>query len=374
MPMKLYEYMAKDVLARAGIAVPRGRIVSTPQQAADACSELGPVAVKAQVLTGGRGKAGGIRLANDPAEAAEAARLVLGANINGLVVDRVLCEQRLDIARELYVAIAVEAAARRPVLIASTQGGVDIEQVPEKSIYRRLIDLPWGLFGYAAREITRRSGLEGPLASRVVDTMMRMYQVFRRQDAELVEINPLAVLSDGSVVAADARIAIDDDALYRHRDLPLVEEQSETERRVKALGLSYVELAGDIAVMANGAGITMATLDIIERYGGRPANFLDAGGGAAVEPTAKALAILLARRPRAILINIFGGITRCDDVAQAIIQVQREEGIDVPLVVRLAGTNEAQGTELLRGAGIDVFGSMDDAAAHVVALVGEARS
>ncbi len=370
--MKLYEYMAKDVLAKAGIPTPKGRIVSSGQQAADACQELGPIAIKAQVLAGGRGKAGGIRFADTPEQAAAEAAALLGMEIGGYKVVRLLCEQKLDIAQELYVGVAVDGAARAPVLIASVQGGVNIEDVPEKNIIRRNIGVTWGLFPYTAREVTRRMTLEPKLAAKVVDIMLRLYRVFRDNDAELVEINPLVVLRDGTVVAADARCNIDDDAMYRRRDLPQTTEGSELEQRVKALGLSYIELDGDIAVMANGAGITMATLDIIQRYGGRPANFLDAGGGASVEPTARALEILLATEPKAVLINIFGGITRCDDVARAILQVKQTQGISAPLVIRLTGTNEKEGVALLEAEGIAAFSSMEEAAARVVTLAGEA--
>ena len=369
--MKLYEHMAKDLLYGTGIPVPGGRLVSTPQQAADACGELGPVVLKAQVLAGGRGKAGGIKFAADPAAAAAVAESLLGSEIRGQVVERLLCEQRLDIQRELYVGVAVDGAARKPVLICSAQGGVDIEEVPEKSIVRRHIDLPWGLFGYTAREVARRMGLEAALAAAVVEVMLRLYRVFADQDAELVEINPLAVLPDGAVIAADARLTVDDDAVHRHPDLPAVEEGTELEQAVRGIGLSYVELAGDIAVMANGAGITMATLDVLERHGGRPANFLDVGGGASVETTAQALELLLEQNPAAVLINIFGGITRCDDVAAAIVKVKGSRGSGPPLVVRLAGTNEAEGAALLADAGIPVHDSMEEAAAYVASLAGE---
>jgi succinyl-CoA synthetase beta subunit len=373
--MKLYEHMAKDILARAGIPVPKGRLVSTAQQAADACAEIGPLAIKVQILSGGRGKAGGIKFADTPEEAAEAARALLRTEIRGLKVDRLLCEQKLKIEKELYVGVTVDSSARKPVLIASMQGGVNIEDVPEKSIVRRHIGVTWGLFPYTAREVVRRMGLEGQeAAAKVVDVMLRLYRVFRHKDAELVEVNPLVVLPGGDVVAADARCTIDDDSLFRHRDLPEVTEGTEMELKVQALGLSYVELDGDIAVMANGAGITMATLDIIQRYGGRPANFLDAGGGAGVEPMARALEILLAASPKAVLINIFGGITRCDDVAKAISQVKRSMGIKVPLVIRLVGTNEAEGLAILQQEGIAAFRSMEEAAARVVALAGEAAS
>lgn len=371
--MKLYEYMAKELFSKAGIPVPAGRLVCTPQQAADACAQLGPVAIKAQVLTGGRGKAGGIKFADTPPAAAAAASDLLGMKIQDLVVDRLLCEQKLSIDKELYVAVAVDGATRRPVLIASMNGGINIEEVPEKSIVRRRIGVTWGLFGYAARETVRRMGVEEPAAGRVVDIILRLYRLFRQYDAELVEINPLVILAGGDVIAADGRLNVDDDAVYRQQDLPQVIEGTELENKVRALGLSYVQLDGDIAVMANGAGITMATLDIIQRFGGRPANFLDAGGGAATEPMAQALGVLFETNPRAVLVNIFGGITRCDDVANAIIAAQLAVKTDVPVVVRLSGTNEDEGVAILAREGMAAYRSMEEAAARVVALAGEGR-
>jgi succinyl-CoA synthetase beta subunit len=363
--------MAKDILAKAGIPVPRGRLVSTPQQAADACAEIGPLAIKVQILSGGRGKAGGIKFADRPEEAAAAAAGLMGSEIRGFKVDRLLCEQKLKIERELYVGLAVDGAVKKPVLIASTMGGVNIEEVPEKNILRRNIDVTWGLMAYTAREVVRRIELEGQVASKVIEVMLRLYRAFRHYDATLFEINPLVVVAGGEVVAADGRATVDDDALFRHKDLPAVSEDTELESKVKAMGLSYVELDGDIAVMANGAGITMATLDVIQRCGGRPANFLDAGGGAAAEPMARALGVLLERRPRAILINIFGGITRCDEVAKAVVQVKRTVGFPVPLVVRLVGTNEQEGVAILEAEGIKACRSMEEAAARVVALARE---
>jgi succinyl-CoA synthetase beta subunit len=365
--VKLYEHMAKDALRRAGIAVPEGRLCVNPEEAKAAAAVLGPVAVKAQVLVGGRGKAGGIRLAATPDEAAAAASAILGMDIHGHRADAVYVERRLDIERELYLGVAVDGSARRPLLIASADGGIAIEEVPEKAIVRRPIELPWGLQPYQARRVAQRLGLSAELAGSFADVAVRLYRIFRTRDAELVEINPLAV-SDGRLVAADARLNVDDDAVYRQEDLPRTSSATELERRVRALGLAFVELDGDIAVMANGAGITMATIDVLERYGGRPMNFLDAGGGSAAGPTAQALDILLSTGPRAVLVNIFGGITRCDEVAKAILEVRARGSLRVPLVVRLVGTNEEVGTQMLREAGIDAFTSMREAAERVVAV------
>ncbi len=369
--MKLYEYMAKDVLRQAGLPVPDGRLCATPAEARAAAEALGPVAVKAQVLVGGRGKAGGIRLAATPQEAEAAAAAILGMDLRGHRVERVYCEQRLEIEREWYLAIAVEGSARRPILIASVQGGVDIEDVADKDIVKRPLPLPWGMQPFMARQVAHRLGLDPELHAPFSDFACRLYALARERDAELVECNPLAVV-DGRLMAADARLNVDDDAVAagRQPDLPRTSEATELEAKIRALGLAFVQLDGDIAVMANGAGITMATLDVLRHFGGRPLNFLDAGGGAAAGPTAQALELLLATGPRAVLINIFGGITRCDEVARAILSVQAGGALQVPLVVRLVGTNEEEGTELLRASGIDAFTDMRTAAERAVALAG----
>lgn len=365
--MKLYEHLAKETFAAHGIPVPPGRVVTTAEEAAAVCAEIGEVALKVQILSGGRGKAGGIRFAASPGEAQSHAAELLGSEVRGLRVDRLLVEKKLSIEQEIYLGIAVDATARRPVVIASTQGGVNIEEVAEKLIVKRRIDPPWALFPFHTRQVARRLDLEDDVARQFGDILLKLYRVFRGLDAELVEINPLVVLADGKLVAADGRLNVDDDALSRHPDLPRVEEGTELERRARQAGLSYVELDGDIAVMANGAGITMATLDIIQHYGGRPANFLDAGGGAGVETTAQAIELLLSRSPRALLVNIFGGITRCDDVARAIVKVaENRGGLGLPVVIRLVGTNEQEGRDILQTHGFEAFKTMDEAAAAVV--------
>ncbi|MCL6596097.1 MAG: ADP-forming succinate--CoA ligase subunit beta [Firmicutes bacterium] len=368
--MKLYEYLAKGILRQAGVPTAPGEVVDTPEQARAAAERIGPAAVKAQVLVGGRGKAGGIRFGNTPAEVEAAARAILGMDLKGYRVERLYVEGRLDIAQELYVSISTDRGARRPLVMASAKGGVEIEEVADEDIVRRHLDVEVGAWPYVGREVARSVGLEGAQAAAFADIVTRLYDVYRRYDAELVEINPLVVAPDGRLVAADARLNVDDAAAFRHPDLPVVEEGTELERRVRAIGLAYVELDGDIAVMANGAGMAMATLDAIQHYGGRPANFLDAGGGASVEPTAQALEVLVSMHPKVIFINIFGGITRCDDVARALLQVRASRGIPVPVVVRLVGTNEEEGVRLLREAGIEAFRDMGPAAEKAVALAG----
>ncbi len=365
--MKLYEYMGKELFSRYGIPVPTGGVAAAPEEAEALAGQIGSVVVKSQVLSGKRGKSGGIGFADNPSQAGELAAGMLGTLLSGFTVEKVLVERKLQIDRELYLALTIDGAARKPVLLASAQGGMDIEEVPEDLIIKLPLDVTIGMQPFVTREVTRRLGVSGPVARQVADILLKMYKIFVECDAELVEINPL-IVSDGQVIAADAKVTIDDDALYRQSGFPLVEERTATEKAAHEIGLSYVELDGDIAVMANGAGITMATLDLIEYYGGRAANFLDAGGGAGVEQTARALELLLARKPKAMLINIFGGITRCDDVAAAFAYVKQNIGIPVPVVIRLVGTNEEKGREILRENGIEAYQMMHEAAAKAVQI------
>jgi succinyl-CoA synthetase beta subunit len=368
--MKLYEYLAKGVLRDAGIPTAPGEVADSPEAARRIAERIGPAAVKAQVLVGGRGKAGGIRFGETGPEVEAAARAILGMDLKGYRVEKVYVEAKLEVARELYLSVSTDRAAKRPLIMASAKGGVEIEDVADEDIARRHVDIGVGARPYVGREIAGRIGLGGAEAAQFADIVAALYGVYRRYDAELVEINPLVVRPDGTLVAADARLNVDDAAEFRHPELPKVEEGTALERRVREIGLAYVELDGDIAVMANGAGMAMATLDALQFYGGRPANFLDAGGGASVEPTARALEVLVSMRPKAIFINIFGGITRCDDVARALLQVRERVGIAVPVVVRLVGTNEAEGVRMLREAGIEAFREMGPAAEAVVALAG----
>lgn len=364
--MKLYEYMAKEIFRNNGIQVPKGQVFTSVEEVKDFAAQIGPVAIKAQVLSGGRSKAGGIKFASDPQEATDKARELLAKDIMGLKVKSILVEERLSIEKELYLVITYDRARRKPLLIASAAGGVEIEKVAKKLLVKRLIDINIGLHPYATREITRQLGLTGQIAKEVNHIMLKLYQIFRKYDAEMIEINPL-VIANSQVFAADAKMIVDDEAAFRFgKDVPLVEEKTAVEKRAAELGISYVELDGEIGVMANGAGITMATLDLIKAFGSSSRNFMDAGGGSSREATASALEILLSVQPKALLINIFGGITRCDDVAKAIIQVKETMGIKVPLVIRLVGTNEEAGIALLREHGIESYRKMDEAVATVV--------
>lgn len=370
--MKQYEYMAKQALREAGIPIPAGRVVDTPAEADAAVREIGPAALKAQVLVGGRGKAGGIRFANNPEEAKSLAEAMLGMDLKGYTVERLYAEGKLEIERELYISVTTDSNRKVPLVMASASGGVEIEDVADDLIVRRLVDPRVGILPYFGREMAGALGLEGSLAREFASLVEKLYGIYRESDAELVEINPLAVV-DGHLVAADARLNLDDSALFRHHNFETVEEGSAIEQRVHEIGLAFVELDGDIAIMANGAGMAMATVDAIQYFGGKPANFLDAGGGASVEPTARALDVLVSMKPKVIFINIFGGITRCDDVARAILQVKDGTGIPVPLVVRLVGTNEKEGVALLKANGISAYSEMAPAAERAVELAGEGR-
>ncbi len=371
--MKLFEHMGKDLFSSFDITVPRGRIVTDPGEAAKVALEIGgPVVVKSQILAGKRGKGGGIRFADSPDQAKEAVSQVLAMVLNGHKVVKVLVEEKIRIDLELYLAITVDGEAKKPLIIASAQGGMEIELVPDEYIVKKHIDISMGVYPFLSREISRRLGLTGQVSKDFNHVLTQLYKLFREKDAELVEINPL-VVSDGKLIAADAKVTIDDDALTRQKDLPCVEERTAIEKQAHDLGLAFVELDGNIAVMANGAGMSMGTLDTLSYYGGKPANFLDAGGGTGMEGTAKAIELLLQTDPKVIFINIFGGITRCDDVANALIQVKKARGIPVPVVIRLVGTNEEEGIRILKENGITAYKTMQEAAAKAVEIANNAN-
>lgn len=368
--MKLLEHMGKNYFQDFQIPVPAGELIQSPQAAAAVAERLGPVALKAQVPAGKRGKSGGIAFADTPQQAVAAAQTLQAQTIGGHQVEKLLVEEKLTIDKEFYLALSIDNAARKPVLLASAQGGVDIEAVPETEIIRIHIDPLLGIQPFVLRELNRRLALTGALSDQMGAILTRLYRLFTERDAELAEINPLALCGD-KLIAADAKVVIDDDARFRQQDLPTSENVSSREQRARELGFAYIELDGDIAVMANGAGITMATLDLLQHHGGRAANFLDTGGGASEEITARALELMLDSQPRAILLNIFGGITRCDDVARAFLRVKERLNIKVPVIIRLVGTNEQAGRELLEAHGIMACRQMDEAAAQAVAAAKE---
>jgi succinyl-CoA synthetase beta subunit len=374
--VKLHEYQAKEILARAGIPIPDGRLATTPNEAEAAAKAIAaPVAIKAQVHVGGRGKAGGIKIAKTPAEAKAAAGAILGMDIKGLRVEKVYVERAADVAGELYLGITLDRDRRRPVVMLSTVGGMDIEEVaatrPE-AIARGWPNPLLGLLPFEARALVFSAGVKAEQRETVVDVARRLYRVYGETDASLVEINPLFVQKDGSVLAGDAKLDVDDNALFRLSDIAKLKEVSadeEAEEKARALGFSYVQLDGDVGIIGNGAGLVMATLDAVRNAGGRAANFLDVGGGAKEAVVKAALEIVLSNaRVRSVLINIFGGITRGDEVAKGILDVIEAHPPRVPLVVRLSGTEAEAGRKLLESAPLESRETMDEAAAEAVRL------
>jgi succinyl-CoA synthetase beta subunit len=375
--MNLHEYQSKGIFAKYGIPVPSGKVAATPAEAKAIAKEMGGrVVVKSQVLTGGRGKAGGIKLANNASEAEQLAEQILGMTIKSLPVRKVLIDPAANIASEIYVGITNDRAARKPVLMASSSGGVDIEEVaretPEK-IIRTHIDPLMGLRDYQARDVAIGMDLPREHWNQFIYISRKLWEVYRDNDATLAEINPLVITGEGKLVALDGKMSIDDNALAvgRHAELEAmrdldVEEASEIE--AKQHDLSYIKLDGNIGCMVNGAGLAMTTMDVIKLFGGSPANFLDIGGGAGPDKVAAAFRIIL-KEPniKAILINIFGGITRCDDVARGILAAIEEVGVHVPMVVRLVGTNAKEGRELLADAKMGTAETLTEAAEKVVA-------
>ncbi len=380
--MKLHEYQSKRIFADYGMPIPQGDMATTSDEARHIADRLGGrVVVKAQVLVGGRGKAGGIRLAADPTEAELVAGEILGMDIKGLTVRKVLVDQAVEIAQEIYLGIVIDRAAKRPVMMASAEGGVDIEEVARtasEKIGKVTIDPFLGLRDYQARTLALSIGLKNALERDFIHIARALYRVFVKSDASLAEINPLVVTYDGKLLAVDGKMLLDDNALFRHKDLAelrdLIEEDP-YEQEARLHGLSYVKLEGEIGCMVNGAGLAMATMDIVKLYGGAPANFLDIGGGAKADKVAAALRIILAdEKVKAVLFNIFGGITRCDEVASGILEALAEVKTEVPMVARLVGTNEEEGRRILAEAQMITAASLAEAADKaVMAAKGELR-
>jgi succinyl-CoA synthetase beta subunit len=380
--VNLHEYQAKEILRQNGVPIPPGEVATTPEEARALAERYGQtVVVKAQVLTGGRGKAGGVKLARSPQDAASAARAILGMDIRGHLVRKVLITPAAEIAREIYLGVVLDRVTRAITMMASAEGGVEIEEVartaPEK-IIRQTIDPFLGFSEFQGREIGFALGLDPQQVRAFTQIAAALTKTFVADDASLLEINPLAVTADGSLVGLDAKMVVDDNALYRHPELdPLrdVEAEDPIERSAREQGINYIKLDGTIGCVVNGAGLAMSTMDVIKLYGGSPANFLDIGGGARAERVVTALRLILSDpKVRAILFNIFGGITRCDEVARGIVTATREVGLPVPLVVRLTGVNEQEGREILRAAGITAETKMAEAAKAVVAVAEPAGS
>src|SRR5215813_483498 len=384
--MKIHEYQAKAILARYGVTTPRGEVAFTKEEAREAAQRLKTpvVVVKAQIHAGGRGKAGGVKLARSADEAAEHASHILGMTLvtpqtgsQGRVVRRLLIEEGLDIKRELYLGLLVDRETSRPVFMASASGGMEIEEVAKTNpgaILREPIHPAVGLQPYQARKIAFGLGLSGELATVATPFLQALYRAFIDTDASLLEINPCVVTGDGKLVALDAKMTFDDNGLFRHKDLRELrdlDEEDPLEVEASKFGLNYIKLDGTVACMVNGAGLAMATMDIIKYAGGSPANFLDVGGGANAEQIRNAFRILLSDKAvKAVLINIFGGILRCDTLATGVVAAARQLSVKVPIVVRMEGTNVELGKRILMESGLDftVADDMRDAAEKVVRL------
>ena len=376
--MKLFEYEAKNILTKYGIPTPNGGLATNPSQAHEVVSKLKPpFVVKAQVLVAGRGKAGGILFSDSIGEVEKDAEKLLRMQIKGIPVKSVWIEEKIQIKKELYFGITIDRFNQSYVAIASSVGGMEIEEIatkaPEKIIHFP-INPQQGFHSFHARQMARKMGYAGNQLSELGRIFERLYCVGMDYDAELIEMNPLAETVDGKFVAADARIILDDNALFRHQEYKkrLLEGESElTPQEIEATknDLAYVKLDGDIGVIGNGAGLVMATLDTIQYYGGKPANFLDVGGGAPAEKIAAALKIVLSDpKVKALFINILGGITRCDEVARGILEAEQKIGATKPMVIRLVGTNEEEGKRILTEEGIHVLESMEEAAQRVVEI------
>lgn len=353
--MDLFEYQGKELLAAQGIPVPSGEAAETPAEARAAAERIGGrVVVKAQVQVGGRGKAGGIKLAESPEEAETHASAILGMDIKGHTVHRVWVEEASDIAKEYYASVTFDRAAKKPLVMLSAKGGVDIEEVAETdpgALARLHVDPLIGFQQHQARWLAYHAGIDAEAIRGVVDILVKLYDGFITLDATLLEINPLILSGDGIVRALDAKVTIDGNALYRHPDIAALAEsvtQDVQERMAQERGVTYVKLDGDVGILGNGAGLVMSTLDVVALAGGRPANFLDAGGGSKADDVVTALEVLLSDdKVKALLVNIFGGITRCDEVAEGLLTALDRLGATLPIVVRLDGTNEEEGRAII---------------------------
>ena len=380
--MKLHEYQSKKILASYGISVPESRLANTPSQAATAGFDLGgPIVVKAQVHAGGRGKAGGVKVVNTPGAAETVANSLLGKHLvtqqtgeKGVLVEKILIEEVIDIVKEFYLSIVVDGSTKGPVLIASKAGGMDIETVAKDTpdeILQIAIDPVSGLQPFQGRKIGYSLGLENSQIREFSSLVQNLYKAFINTDASLIEINPLVTRSDGSILAADAKIEVDDDAIFRHPEIRELEDQAQQdplEIEAREFDINYVKLDGNIGCIVNGAGLAMATMDVISNAGAKPANFLDIGGGADEEKVAKALGIVLSDQAvKAVLVNLFGGILRCDIAARGFILASERAKHIPPMVVRMLGTNSEQGRDILSKSDLDIqlVDTLDEAAESI---------
>jgi succinyl-CoA synthetase beta subunit len=375
--MKIHEYQAKEMFANYGLPVDKSTVCRTVEDAVKAYNQLDSqrVIVKAQVHTGGRGKAGGVKLANDEIELRRHAAAILGMDIKGFTVDRILIGEAVNIDKEYYVSYVIDRSSKSTILMLSKEGGMDIEEVARTTpemIYKFVIDPSIGVPDYLAREAAFRLFDDITLVRQAAVIFQKLYKLFVESDASLAEINPLVLTKEGAIMAIDAKMTFDDNALYRHPKIAALNEPTEEEKKeqsAKSKGFSYVHLGGEIGCMVNGAGLAMATMDMIKLYGGNPANFLDIGGSSNPTKVIEAMKLLLSdRNVRVVLINIFGGITRCDDVASGLLEAFRQIKTEIPIVIRLTGTNEKEGRALLQGTQFHVAETMGEATEKAVAL------
>jgi succinyl-CoA synthetase beta subunit len=377
--MNIHEYQARELLKSYGVPVPEGSVASTPDEVAELARKFGrKVVIKAQVHVGGRGKAGGVKLADTPEQAREQAAKILGMNIKGLTVHNVLVAPAEDIASEAYVGIIVDRKSKRPVFMVSREGGIDIEEVAAKNpeaIHRLAVDPRYGLLPFEAYQLATRLYDDLKQQRAAAKILRQLYQAFVGSGASLAEINPLVTTPQGEVKALDAKITLDDNELFRHPELEKLRDvtaEPEAETRARAAGLTFIKLDGNIGAVVNGAGLAMATMDLIKFYGGDAANFLDIGGSSNPEKVVNALSIITSDpNVRVILFNIFGGITRCDDVANGIVEATKRINIKVPLVIRLTGTNDKLAVQILEKAGFSATTSMDEVVKRAVELAGQ---
>jgi len=376
--MKIYEFQAHEILSKRGIPSPRGEVAKTSEEVKKIAEKLGrPVAVKAQVLVGGRGKAGGIKLASTPEEAYRAAERILNSKLKGVLVKRVLVQEALSIKEEYYLGVTVDRAQKRVVVMVSPAGGIDIEEVARTNpgkIFKFYVNPLLGFKSHQAKELASALTKDKNLVQGIAKILSALYRIFEEMDSSLVEVNPLVITKEGSLFALDAKIIFDDNALYRHPEISSLrdlEVEDPLEVRAKEAGVSYVRLEGNIGCIVNGAGLAMATMDLVKHYGAEPANFLDVGGGASSQQVGKALDIVLSdKQVRAVLVNIFGGITRCDIVAEGLIQALSKRKMNLPLIIRLTGTNEEEGRKKLKGIkGIFLAATMNEAAKKAMEVV-----
>ena len=366
--MNLFEYQGKELFRKFGVSVPEGFVISKPEEL-DGKSIPWPVAIKSQVLVGGRGKAGGIKFADNLATAKGLATDLLSMRLKGLKIRNLLIEGKLSIDKELYISIAIDTSRKVPVMMVSPKGGVEIEGVNEADIYIHPIDPFVGFSPYITVILAKKLGLSGDLAKQLSTLVANLYKLFEQYDCELVEINPLVVTKEGKLVAADAKVIIDQDAMYRHPDIKSsYDDLTELENEARVAGYSFIELDGTIGVVANGAGLTMATLDTLLLHGLKPRNFLDLGGTDNVDTVKNAFPFILKAKPKSILVNIFGGVTKCDTVAQGIVAAKNEFKISIPMAVRLSGVHEEEGRKILKDNGIHAFSNMTDGVKKVAEL------